>query len=68
MDRLFAWFCHNMNTAIHALCQVLPQSPFSRFIDLAERVPILGLLNYFVPITAFLDITFAWADIITLRP
>jgi len=40
--------------------ELLPLSPFTKFIDALESVPFLAHLNYFIPIGTFVGIGQAW--------
>lgn len=40
--------------------QLLPTSPFIKYINLLERVPFLNHLNWFIPISTFITIGQAW--------
>ena len=33
------------------LLSFLPSSPFTKFLDSMEELPVLGTLNYFVPVS-----------------
>ena len=52
-----------INTFMHLVETLLPESPFSNLSDLFDNVPFLGILNYFVPIGAILDIFVLWASV-----
>lgn len=45
----------------NALLSFLPSSPFTRFLDSMEELPVLGFLNYFVPVSEMIAIGEAWA-------
>ncbi|MCL2717165.1 MAG: hypothetical protein FWE14_00060 [Lachnospiraceae bacterium] len=53
-----------LNSAIDSVLElalgVLPKSPFTEHIDNLARLPYLGLLNWFVPVGAFLAIGTSW--------
>lgn len=40
---------------------LLPASPFASISDYIGDIPWLGVLNYFVPVSAILEILFLWA-------
>lgn len=42
------------------LCGILPQSPFLMFINAEEVNGYLSVINYFIPIDAFIAIGSAW--------
>lgn len=61
MQTLFNGFVGMINSALATLSSVLPVSPFLTYLSFSERVPILGLLNYFVPIAQIVAVTQLWA-------
>ena len=42
------------------LCGILPESPFLAFLKAEEMNEYLSVINYFVPIDAFITIGSAW--------
>lgn len=42
------------------LCGILPESPFLAFLKAEEMNDYLSVINYFVPIDAFITIGSAW--------
>lgn len=50
------------NNVIAGITHLLPTSPFDAYIAGARSVPILKMLNYFLPIGAWVEITLAWAQ------
>lgn len=53
-------------TLANALLEILPTSPFQAFISKLTDVPVLGYLNYFVPIGEMIAITEAWLTAIII--
>lgn len=49
-----------INSVIENISNILPVSPFAPYIRQLESVPWIGIVNYFVPIGAMLDILLAW--------
>lgn len=44
----------------NTLLSFLPASPFTRFLETMEELPVLGVLNYFVPVSEMIAIGEAW--------
>lgn len=42
------------------ICSILPDSPFTKFIDSIQNIPYVNVINYFIPIDVFLTIAEAW--------
>lgn len=42
------------------LLSFLPDSPFTVYIDAIEKIPELGMLNYFLPISEMIAIGESW--------
>ena len=63
---LFDWLLNGMinftNGVIDTLVFILPTSPFTSYLEVSNNIPILNILNYFVPIGAYVSITLAWAQ------
>lgn len=54
-----------VSNALEAVVDVLPTSPFTRFLELLDSIPFLAHLNYFVPISTFIAIGTAWLSAIS---
>lgn len=63
---MLAFFYEMMTAFAAALIQVLPLSPFQQYIKAFANLPYLGILNWFLPIAAFVKIGMAWLGAITL--
>lgn len=50
----------------NSILSVLPDSPFSAFIDKISEIPELGYLNYFIPVSEMIAIGEAWLTCIAL--
>lgn len=50
----------------NSILSVLPDSPFSAFIDKMEEIPELGYLNYFIPVSEMIAIGETWLTCIAL--
>ena len=48
------------------LVKVLPLSPFQHYIQAFGNLPYLGILNWFIPISAMIKIGAAWLGCIAL--
>ena len=48
------------------LLSFLPSSPFTKFLDSMEELPVLGTLNYFVPVSEMIAIGEAWTVCVTV--
>lgn len=42
------------------LLSFLPDSPFTTYIDAIEKIPELGMVNYFLPISEMIAIGESW--------
>lgn len=66
MQYVFDWLLNGAinftNGVIDVITTILPTSPFDQYITFSQNVPFLAMLNYFVPIGAFVSITIAWAQ------
>lgn len=51
---------------VQQIVQVLPRSPFADFFDQFQNLPWLGVLNWFFPVQACLNVIAAWLGAITL--
>lgn len=49
------------NTFMHLVENMLPASPFAGISDYIIDIPWLGVVNYFVPLQACVDILVLWA-------
>jgi hypothetical protein len=49
-----------IDSMLETALSILPKSPFTEHIDALAEVPYLGILNWFVPIGAFLVIGTSW--------
>lgn len=49
-----------LNSLAASALALLPDSPFTEFIDAVENIPYLGYLNYFVPISDCLTLLSVW--------
>ena len=56
------FFIDLANSVIDVISNILPGSPFARYLQFSQNVPILQMLNYFVPIGAYVTITLTWAN------
>lgn len=63
---MLAWFYELMSAFASLLLSVLPTSPFQQYIQAFAEVPYLGILNWFIPIGAFIKIGAAWLGAIAL--
>lgn len=59
-DTLYNGIVNVINSVVDNISTYLPGDPFAPFIDDLSNIPWIGVLNYFVPIGAFLDILLAW--------
>ena len=50
----------------NALLALLPNSPFSAFLDKMANIPELGYINYFVPVGEMIVIAEAWLTCIAI--
>ena len=50
----------------NALLSFLPSSPFTKFFDSMEALPVLGFLNYFIPVSEMIAIGEAWTACVTI--
>jgi len=55
-----------LNAFVAVLMQVLPTSPFQRYISAFSSLPYLNYLNWFIPVKAFVTIGKAWLGVIAL--
>lgn len=51
---------------VSKLVELLPTSPFAGFIDRFAGLPWLGVLNWFFPVRACLQVMLAWLAAIAL--
>lgn len=63
---MLTWFSEMMNAFASALMQVLPTSPFQQYIKAFGSLPYLGILNWFLPVSALVKIGTAWLGCIAL--
>lgn len=63
---MLAWFSELMTAFAAVLVQVLPTSPFQQYIKAFGNLPYLGILNWFLPVGAFVKIGLAWLGCIAL--
>lgn len=63
---MLAFFYEMMSAFAAALVKVLPVSPFQQYIKAFANLPYLGVLNWFLPISAFVKIGTAWLGAISL--
>lgn len=61
MEKLFNWGINLINRCMGIIPQLFPHSPFMHFLEVEEKVPLLALINYFVPLDAMIAISQAWA-------
>ena len=61
---MLAWFSELMTAFAATLAKVLPTSPFQQYIQLFGDLPYLGILNWFIPVKAFINIGKAWLMVI----
>lgn len=54
------------NSLAVSLLDFLPDSPFRAFIDNLGDIPMLGYLNYFIPVSDFVALLTAWTAAIAL--
>lgn len=63
---LFDWLINGAinfaNTIIDTIALILPNDPFDAYIGGTQAIPIVNIVNYFVPIPAMISITLAWAQ------
>ena len=45
---------------------LLPESPFATFASLAENIPFVDVLNWFIPISEILVILEAWLVVVAV--
>lgn len=45
---------------LDALLSLFPLSPFTEVINSIEKLPYLGYLNWFIPVSEILSISTAW--------
>jgi hypothetical protein len=45
---------------------LLPSSPFTMFVEALEKIPYLGILNWFIPIKQIIAVSEAWLAAISL--
>lgn len=45
---------------LSSVLELLPKSPFAQYIDACERLPYLGMLNWFLPVSSMISIGQAW--------
>lgn len=55
-----------LNNLAVAVLDFLPDSPFRAFIDGLGEIPMLGYLNYFIPISDFVALLAAWTAAIAV--
>lgn len=63
---MLAFFSEMMAAFAGTLAKVLPTSPFQQYIEAFRSLPYLGILNWFLPVAAFLKIGAAWLGCISL--
>lgn len=67
---LFDWLLSGAinfaNSVIDVITTILPTSPFDYYLALSVNIPILNLLNYFVPIGTYVTIVLTWAQALAL--
>ena len=57
---MLSWFYELITAFASVLTSVLPLSPFQQYIKAFAGLPYLGILNWFIPIGAFVKIGAAW--------
>lgn len=57
---MLAWLEELFDSFAQALLNVLPLSPFAKYIDAFSDLPFLHWLNWFVPIKACLVVFSGW--------
>lgn len=66
MQYIFDWLINGFidfaNSVIDIITTILPTSPFDEYIAFSQNVPFLAMLNYFVPVGAYVSITIAWTE------
>lgn len=63
---MLAFFSEMMTAFAAALAKVLPLSPFQQYIQAFGNLPYLGILNWFIPVSALIKIGAAWLGCIAL--
>lgn len=63
---MLAFFNEMMTAFAAALAKVLPLSPFQQYIKAFGNLPYLGMLNWFIPVSALIKIGAAWLACIAL--
>ena len=63
---MLSWFYELITAFASVLSSVLPTSPFQQYIKAFAGLPYLGILNWFIPIGAFVKIGAAWLGVIAL--
>lgn len=60
MAETFDFIIDKLTMFLDWVINLLPTSPFTRFINLLEDLPFLDYLNWFIPIGTFIAIGQAW--------
>lgn len=63
---MLAWFQELFTNFAKTLTNVLPVSPFHRFLSSFDNIPYLGWFNWFIPIRDFIVIGTAWLTVIAI--
>lgn len=66
MNEIINGLINFANSVIDVITSILPGSPFAAYLEFSQSVPWLKMLNYFVPIGAYVSITTSWATILLI--
>lgn len=60
MAETFDFIIDKLTMFLNWVLNLLPTSPFTKYINLLENLPFLDYLNWFIPISSFIAIGQAW--------
>ena len=55
-----------LNMFLQALLKLFPLSPFRGIINSIEKLPYLGYINWFLPVSEMLEVAALWLTAITV--
>ena len=61
MSSVVNWLTQWSNVILGTLSTILPISPLISFVNTSMKVPLLALINYFIPLSAYIAICEIWA-------